>query len=103
MATKLSGEQVQKAVYDEVLGALRVVLASVSTQIELDANDGDSIKAIQGVEPLAAWDYIGYAYPDAVTVVETYRDGGSGGNVVGTVTKVYVDATHERLVSQARS
>lgn len=103
MATKLSQDQIQKAVFDEVNSALKVILTSFSSQIELNANDGDSVKAIQGVEPLEAWDYVGYAYPDTVTVVETYKAGGSGGTVVGTVTKVFVDATHARLVSQARS
>jgi hypothetical protein len=103
MATKLNQEQILKNVYDELNNALKIVMATISTQIELSAGDGDSVRVYQGVEPLVPFDYIGYVHPDNETVVETYRSGGASGTIVGVVTKVYTDNSHSRLVSQTRS
>ena len=103
MASKLNMEQIQKLVFDEVNNALRVVLGTVSTQIELSAADGDSVIAYSGIEPREPYDYISYVHPDTVTIVKTYRNGGPTGTIVGVVTEVYTDNSHNKLVSQQRS
>lgn len=44
-------------------------------------------------------DYIGVTYPDNVTEVYVYRDGGASGTVLKTITVVYVNASREDLLS----
>lgn len=43
------------------------------------------------------FDYGSVAYPDGVTEVFTFREGGSGGVVVATVTVTYTSAAKNRL------
>lgn len=50
-----------------------------------------------------SYDYIGVAYPTTTTEVYTYKDGGSGGTTVATITVTYSDATKEQLTSVERS
>lgn len=46
-----------------------------------------------------SYDYVGATYPDAVTEVYVFKDGGSGGTTVGTITIVYTDSTKANLSS----
>jgi hypothetical protein len=47
----------------------------------------------------SAYDYIGASYPDTSTEVYTYKVGGSGGTVVGTITVVYSDAVTKQIIT----
>ena len=49
--------------------------------------------------PKDGWDYIGAAYPDSTTETYTYKDGGSEGSTVATVTVAYSDSSKEELTS----
>lgn len=44
---------------------------------------------------IPAHDYIGVAYPTATREVYTYKNGGSGGTTVATITVNYTDTTKE--------
>lgn len=48
------------------------------------------------------YDYVAVAYPDGVTEVYTFYQGGSGGTLVSTVTLVYTDSTKANLSSATR-
>ena len=50
-----------------------------------------------------SFDYIGATYPDTETEVYTYKSGGSGGTIVGTITVVYTDSTKAVLLSVTKS
>lgn len=86
--------------YDDDVDAFRTKIVDTNMAIELDANDGDSILVVQGLEPRVPYDTIEYSYPDAVTRIRLYKNSGA---LVGTLTEVYTDTTHTRLVSQTRS
>lgn len=103
MSSKLDQSQIMKAVYDEVAQALKVVIANLTSEIELSAEDGDSIVALTGIEPRIPYDYIGYNYGTPNTTIKTYRSGGASGTIVGTVTEVYDAATPPRIISQTRT
>jgi len=49
-----------------------------------------------------AYDYVSVAYPDDTTEVYTFKQGGSGGTTVETVTITYVDNTKEQLSTVTR-
>lgn len=49
------------------------------------------------------FDYIGAAYPDTTTETYTYKNGGSGGTTVATITVIYTDTTKEFISSVTRS
>lgn len=86
--------------YDDDVDAFRTKIVDTNMAIELDANDGDSIVAVQGLEPRVPYDTIDYSYPDLVTRIRLYKNAGI---LVGTLTEVYTDATQTRLLSQTRS
>jgi len=48
-------------------------------------------------------DFIAATYPDTVTEVYTYKQGGSGGSTLKTVTVIYTDTTKDNLLSVAWS
>jgi phosphomevalonate kinase len=100
MSSKLDTRQIFQESFDEVVKALKVKIESTQMSIALSAAEEDSVVAVQGIEPRGSYDKIEYAYPDTVTVVKTYT---LDAVPVGTVTEVYTDATHTRLVSQTRS
>ena len=101
--TKLDASQIQKAVYDETLSALRVVMPLLTTQVELDAADGDNVRIWNGEEPVG-WDYYSQLLSVGNTVVtRIYRIGGASGTIVGTTVYTYSDNTRTFLVSLARS
>lgn len=50
-----------------------------------------------------AFDYISAAYPDADTEVYTYKEGGSGGTTVATVTVNYTDSTKALIANVTRT
>ncbi len=43
------------------------------------------------------YDYVSVAYPAATTETYTFKNGGSGGTTVATVTVVYTDSSKENL------
>lgn len=43
------------------------------------------------------YDYVQAAYPDSVTEVYQFKNGGSGGTLQATITVVYTDATKENI------
>lgn len=104
MASKLDPAQIAKAVYDAVNESLKVsIVNALALEMELSANDGDSVRAYTALEPVG-YNYVSFALSAANTVVtETYRSGGSGGTIVGTITKVYTDNTRTVLVSIERT
>ena len=54
----------------------------------------------EGAWPYVAWDYLALSWtPGTFTEVYTYRSGGAGGAVVGTVTVIYTDATRAELAN----
>lgn len=50
-----------------------------------------------------AFDYIGITYPTTTTEVYVFKQGGSGGTTMRTLTLTYVDDTKAQLSSVARS
>lgn len=54
---------------------------------------------LEGLE----FDYIGATYPSSTTEVYTYRNGGSLGPVVATITVVYANPSKKNVVSVART
>ena len=103
MSSKLDQGQIIKAVYNQIANALQVVISNQTSSIEVSAEDGDSIVAIPGIEPRAAYDYVGYNYATPNTIIKTYRIGGAGGTLVGTVTEVYNTDTPPKIISALRS
>ena len=51
----------------------------------------------------SSYDYIEVAYPNSTTEVYTFKNGGSGGTTVSTVTVVYTSATKADLLSVTKS
>lgn len=49
------------------------------------------------------FDYIAATYPTSSSEVYTYKNGGSGGTTVATITVVYTDSTKETLSSVTKS
>jgi len=49
------------------------------------------------------FDYIAVTYPDTVTEVFTYKNGGGGGTTVATITVTYQTESKENLVSVEKS
>ena len=70
-----------------------------SGEVAVRVTQGGSGTLLEGV----TYDYIAATYPTTSSEVYTYRNGGSGGTVVATVTVTYSDATKETLTSVERS
>lgn len=49
------------------------------------------------------FDYVSASYPDSVTEIYVYKNGGASGTLVATVTVIYVDSTKNQLVSVTKS
>ena len=49
------------------------------------------------------YDYISVAYPDGVTEIYSYKDGGVSGTLVATLTLVYTDSTKDNVLSITKS
>jgi hypothetical protein len=47
----------------------------------------------------ATFDYVSITYPTTTTEVYAFKEGGSSGTVLATVTLTYSDATKEQLTS----
>jgi hypothetical protein len=71
------------------------------TQIAVDpATNRVLVQVVGGFQSgliTETYDYVGVAYPGAVTEVYTFKDGGSGGTTVATITVVYTDSTKDDL------
>lgn len=64
--------------------------------------DGKHVVQVTGIEsfsPPPETDAITASYPDAITEIYEYRQGGIAGAILKTVTVVYVDSTKESLTS----
>ena len=70
-----------------------------SGELAVRVTQGESGSLLEGI----TFDYIAATYPTTSSEVYTYRNGGSGGTVVATVTVTYSDATKETLTSVERS
>ena len=71
------------------------------TCVSVCNDDGGSINPSADLIP-SGWDFVSNA-PTATTDVWTYRDGGSGGTIVGEVTVTYTDATKCDITSVERT
>lgn len=49
------------------------------------------------------FDYVAASYPDTITEVYTYKNGGASGTVVATVTLVYTNSTKANLSTVTRT
>ena len=101
--SRLAPHIIEQLTFDEVDEALRTKIVGTEMSVELRVEDGDSVVAHTSIEPRAAFDYIGYNYGTPNTIIKTYRLGGAGGTLVGTVTEVYNTDTPPKLLSQART
>jgi hypothetical protein len=101
MSTKLDQQQLLQKSFDETSECLKVKLDATSMSMELDAADGDSVRAYNGEEPIAFYDnYIQALSVGNTVVTRTYRNGLT---VVGTVVYTYSDNTRTFLLSMQRS
>lgn len=64
--------------------------------------DGSSVGAISSLTP-SEYDYISVTYPSATQEVYVFKNGGSGGTTVSTVTLNYTDSTKESLSNAAKT
>lgn len=81
---------------DDVYGVL-----AVETLVENSAQDAllrlnENMFSLGKLVP-RNFDYIAVAYPTATTETYTYKNGGSGGTTVATITITYTDSTKENL------
>lgn len=78
--------------------------SDIGTQRVVIADDQPPIQTLEqtGLVPYE-FDYIGADYPDAVTAVYDYHQGGSGGTLVATVTVVYTDSSQENISTVTRT
>lgn len=95
--SKLDAFQIIKSVFDDVASAIAVKITDTALSIELDAADGDSVVSYGSLGPKQAYNKIEYTYPNATTTVMTFKQGLT---TVGTLTKIYTDATKTALVSE---
>jgi hypothetical protein len=103
VGTKSNPTQIIQAILDVPNQAIKTTIVGTQVAIAIAANDGDSVITHSVLEPKEDYDYIGYNYATANTIVKTYKIGGSSGTTVGTITEVYTDSTLTRIVSQART
>jgi hypothetical protein len=61
---------------------------TVSNEVEVKNDSGNPIPTIQGLE-IPAHDYIGMTYTGSNLTGVVYKDGGSGGTTVATLTLAY--------------
>jgi hypothetical protein len=61
---------------------------TVSNEVEVKNDSGNPIPTIQGLE-IPAHDYIGMTYTGSNLPGVVYKDGGSGGTTVATLTLAY--------------
>ena len=95
--SKLDAFQIIKTVFNEISSAIAVKIVDTAFSMELDAADGDSVISYGQLEPKVVYTKIEYTYPNATTTVLTYKNGLT---TVGTLTKIYTDATKTALVSE---
>jgi len=69
-----------------------------SRQLKVNEDGSIDINSL-GQFIIGKFDYIGGAFPDSVTEVYTYKEGGSSGTLVATVTVVYTDANKNNISS----
>lgn len=124
--SQLDEQQIIQRVFEEEKDRLRVdaeVTATIVDPFEVIISDtNDSIRIGDGAGNKVAvnpdgstnsrtintlittpFDYIAASYPNATTEVYTYKFGGSGGSLVGTVTVVYQDSTKNLITSVAKT
>jgi hypothetical protein len=87
---------------DVTTGDIMVYVWDGSAWIPQKANTTGEI-IIGGSLVKEDYDYISAAYPDSTTETYTFKNGGSGGTTVATVTVVYTDATKENLSSVTKT
>lgn len=67
--------------------------------VEIDGKHVVQVTPLQSFSPPPETDAISTSYPDLVTEIYQYRQGGLSGTILKTVTIIYVDATKENLLS----
>lgn len=82
--TKLDQQQVIQHSFDEAVDAIRTVPSG-------------------GILVKEAFDYIEASYPNATTEIFVYKEGGSGGTTVATVSITYTDGTKESISTVTRT
>lgn len=82
----------------------RSTLVKIMNAIGLAINPAteETLQSLAGFN-IPANDYIAATYPDAVTEVFTYKDGGASGTVVAVVTVVYTSSTKNDLSSVTKT
>ena len=67
------------------------------TSVRVSQSDSGNI--LEGLK----FDYVSAAYPNNTTEIYTYRDGGSIGPIVATVTVVYTNSSKNQLLNVTRT
>jgi hypothetical protein len=67
------------------------------------SNDALRTTAAGGVLVPEKFDFVAATYPDTVTEVYTYKNGGASGTLIATVTLVYTNSTKANLSTVTRT
>lgn len=66
-------------------------------------NDALRTTAAGGTLVSEHFDYVAATYPDAITEVYTYKNGGASGTLVATVTIVYTNSSKANIATVTRT
>jgi hypothetical protein len=82
-------------------GDARIDIGAVSVgDVEIKNDNGNPIPTIQGLE-IPAHDYIGLTYTGSNLTGVVYKDGGSGGTTVATLTLAYDGSSNLTSVTKS--
>jgi hypothetical protein len=82
-------------------GDARIDIGAISVgDVEIKNDNGNPIPTIQGLE-IPAHDYIGLTYTGSNLTGVVYKDGGSGGTTVATLTLAYDGSSNLTSVTKS--
>lgn len=84
-------------------GTKKVTVTTVGPKEALDVNIADGSVKVTNALITVPFDYIAASYPSATVEVYTYKNGGSGGTIVGVITIAYSDASKVNLLTVTKS
>ena len=85
------------------LTALSALDGYTAVPLKADPSTGALLNTSTGTLIGELYDYIGVAYPIDTTEVYTFKQGGSGGTTVATITIVYTDNTKAKLLTVTKT